>query len=65
MSRKKRTFVCAECGGRFAYISDGSWGDAQARSEAKGNGFTGNNLAIVCDPCYRRIAHRHGLRVDP
>lgn len=48
------TFVCANCHGTFAKV----WSDEQAWAEAdeRWPGMPEDQLAVICDDCYRRFS---------
>ncbi len=48
------TFKCDACGGIF----ESAWSDEEATEEAKEQGFLdGQELAIVCDNCFKKTMH--------
>lgn len=48
---KENEFRCEACNGIF--VKD--WSEAEAAKEAEENGFENEELAEVCDDCYKRI----------
>lgn len=56
-----REYVCDECGGTF----ETGWSDEEAREEAEAlfPGASPEDMAVVCDECFKEIAERHWLIV--
>jgi len=58
------TYVCEACG--ETYRRDPDWTDADARAELARDfpSSMGEDLAILCDDCYRALMDLLGVRVE-
>lgn len=56
-----REFTCEECGGTF----ETGWSDEEAREESNAlfPGVSVDDMAEICDVCFKEIMERSGLIV--
>lgn len=62
LSKPSQTYTCAECGGTFAKVRDD--GEAMAEATAAHPDVKPENMAVVCDDCYRKMGSPNERRAD-